>query len=209
MAYREKLDNLTAMEVLKEGLTIEPSNEIMIKLLDETQKEYEEDHNLPEDHPEKIRFNRMLDWLAKGGSNYNKIKIRYYSADYRGVHAAKDIKKGEIILYVPKEQIITLEMAFASPVGKKMYEKGLRNRLISPKHSFLSCYIMQERRKPDSFWWPYMDVLPKNFSNFPIFFEDEDKKWLEGSPFLDQIHEKIEDIKADYDLICKEAPDFA
>jgi len=29
-------------------------------------------------------------------------------------------------LYVPKKQIITLEMAFASPVGKKMYEKGLR-----------------------------------------------------------------------------------
>jgi histone-lysine N-methyltransferase SETD3 len=50
--------------------------------------------------------------------------------------------------------------------------------------------------------------LPKSFTNFPIFFTDEEKKWLEGSPFLDQIHEKIEDIKSDYDLICKEVPDF-
>jgi len=125
------------------------------------------------------------------------------------VHAARDIKKGEIILFIPKEQIITLEMAFASPIGSKMYEKGLRQRLISPKHSFLSCFIMQEKRKPDTPWQWYIDILPKNLSNFPIFFTDEDKHWLKGSPFLDQIEEKIEDIKSDYDLICKEVPAFA
>lgn len=31
---------------------------------------------------------------------------------------------------------------------------------------------------------------------------------MKGSPFLDQIAEKIEDIKADYDLICKEVPEY-
>ncbi len=29
-----------------------------------------------------------------------------------------------------------------------------------------------------------------------------------GSPFLDQIEEKLIDIKADYDLICKEVPEY-
>jgi histone-lysine N-methyltransferase SETD3 len=100
-------------------------------------------------------------------------------------------------------------MAFASPVGKKMYEKGLRQRLISPKHSFLCTFIMQERRKPESEWQIYIDILPKCYTNFPIFFTDEEKKWLQGSPFLDQIEEKLVDIKADYDTICKEVPEFA
>lgn len=68
----------------------------------------------------------MLKWLAEGGSNFDKLKIRYYTEDYRGVHAARDIKKGEVILYVPKPLIITLEMAIGSPVGKRMFEKGLR-----------------------------------------------------------------------------------
>ncbi len=102
------------------------------------------------DHPERQRFETLLKWLKEGGSEFDKLKIRYYTENYRGVHAARDIKKGETILFVPKEQIITLEMAYASPVGKKMYEKGLRQRLLSPKHSFLSCFIMQERRKPES-----------------------------------------------------------
>ena len=173
------------------------------------EEEYKEDHNIPSTHPEVQRFDRMLKWLKDGGSQFDKLKIRYYTADYRGVHAARDIRKGETILYVPKEQIITLEMAIASPVGSRMYEKGLRQRLISPKHSFLATFIMQERRKDLTIWDPYIDILPKNYTNFPIFFTEEEKKWLKGSPFLDQIHEKIEDIKSDYDLICKEVPEFA
>lgn len=114
------------MEALKEGLQRDPSNESYNKLFEELRKEVEEDNTIAEDHPEKIRFMKLLEWLKSGGSTFDKLKIRFYSEDYRGVHAARDIKKGEIILYVPKEQIITLEMAMASPVGKKMYEKGLR-----------------------------------------------------------------------------------
>ena len=78
---------------------------------------------------------------------FDKMKIRYYSTDYRGVHAAKKINKGEIILLVPLKQIITLEMAFESPIGRKMVQRKLRDRLLSPKHTFLSTYLMQERRK--------------------------------------------------------------
>lgn len=148
------------MEALKKAIELEPSNEEFRKVMDETKQEIEEDNSIPVDHPERQRFEKLLKWLKEGGSEFGKLKIRYYTADYRGVHAARDIKKGETILFVPKEQIITLEMAFASPVGKKMFEKGLRQRLISPKHSFLCTFIMQERRKPDSEWNIYIDILP-------------------------------------------------
>ena len=89
-----------------------------------------------------------------------------------------------------------------------MYEKGLRTKLISPKHSFLGSYILQEKRKNQQEFAEYLDILPKGLNDFPIFFTDSELKYLKGSPFLDQVHEKIEDIKTDYDLICKEVPDF-
>lgn len=41
-----------------------------------------------------------------------------------------------------------------------------------------------------------------------MFFSPEEKKWLEGSRFLDQIDEKIDEIQKDYDLVCLEVPDF-
>ena len=54
-----------------------------------------------------------------------------------------------------------------------------------------------------------MDILPWDNRDFPIFFSAEEKKWLEGSPFLDQVEEKIEDIEKDYKLICSEVPEYS
>ena len=127
-------------------------------------------------------FNKFVKWLKDGGAVFDKIKMRYYSPDYRGVHARSKIKKNEVFLTIPKDLIITLEMAKAAPIGSKM-EKAKVN-LLSPKHSYLSSYVLQELKKPHTKWEPYLDILPKSTNNFPIFFTPEEKKWLEGSPFL-------------------------
>jgi hypothetical protein len=88
---------------LQKALEIEPENEDCKKLFEETKTEYEEDNSIAVDHPERARFEKLLVWLKEGGSVFDKLKIRYYTADYRGVHAARDIKKGETILLIPKE----------------------------------------------------------------------------------------------------------
>ena len=80
--------------------------------------------------------------------------------------------------------------------------------MISPKHSFLGTYLLQERRKDTTPFQPYLDILPKSLRDFPIFFTDEEKEYLLGSPFLTQIHEKIEDIRVDYELLCREIPEY-
>jgi hypothetical protein len=64
--------------------------------------------------------------MQNHGADFSKLKLRYYTENYRGVHASQNIKNGETVLFVPLPLIITLEMAFKSPIGKLMYEKGLR-----------------------------------------------------------------------------------
>ncbi len=61
-------------------------------------------------------------------------------------------------------------MAFESPIGKLMMEKNLRNRLISPKHSFMATLLMQEIRKEDTPHRQYLNILPQAYDNFPIFY---------------------------------------
>lgn len=104
------------------------------------------------DHPERKRFNKMFDWLASDGAKFDKLKLRYYTEDYRGVHAAKDIQKGETILLVPRKNLLTLDMAMQSPIGSQMAARNFRQRLISPKHSFLATFLMEEVRKKDSYF---------------------------------------------------------
>ena len=196
-----------AIDLLVKANEADPENEPIKELLDFALAEAKEDDYLPVPE-EKVRFEAMFNWMKKDGAEFDKLKMRYYAPDYRGVHAARDVKKGETILYVPRKEIITLEMAMESPIGAKMKVKNHRSRLISPKHSFLATYIMQDRRKEKSYYDEYIDILPKAFDNFPIFYTMEERKWLEGSPFQQQISEKIKDIKADYKTICDEVPEY-
>ena len=124
--FCEKLQMEAAVTILKQAIAIDPENKDVNVLLKDYLNEQDEDTKLPLDHPERKKFDCMLTWMLAGGSEFDKLKIRYYSQNHRGVHASRDIKKNETILFVPKSRIITLEMAYASPIGKKMYEKGLR-----------------------------------------------------------------------------------
>jgi len=74
-------------------------------------------------------------------------------------------------------------MAMASPIGSLMAARKFRQRLISPKHSFLATLIMEEKRKENSKFMKFIDILPKGFTNFPIFYTKEERAWLDGSPF--------------------------
>ena len=97
-------------------------------------------------------------------------------------------------------------MAKAAPIGKKMVEAGLD--LLSPKHCFLTSYILQERRNVFSKWRFFLEILPKTMENFPIFFSAEEEALLEGSPFLEQVKDKRRDIEKDYETIAEVAPEL-
>ena len=64
--------------------------------------------------------------MKKEGATFPKLKMRYYAENYRGVHSLSAIKKNETILCVPLKLMITLEMAYKSPIGKLMMEKKLK-----------------------------------------------------------------------------------
>ena len=130
-----------AIESLEKAHQLDQTIPELNDLLDFAREELKEDEYIPVP-AEQVRFQTMFDWMLEGGANFDKLKMRYYAPDYRGVHASRNIKKGETILYVPKHEIITLEMAMESPIGSQMAARNFRQRLISPKHSFLATYVM-------------------------------------------------------------------
>ncbi|CAD8175344.1 unnamed protein product [Paramecium octaurelia] len=159
------------------------------------------------DQGELERQKTLLEWLKQGKAQFPKIKIECYSESYRGVNAKQKINAKELILFIPKSHMITLEMAKETPVAKKMIQ--FRLDLLSPKHSFLSTFLLQEKSRPNSFWKPYLDILPQSYPSFPIFFNNYDLDWLQGSPSLKQINDKLSDLKKDYNDICNVAPEFS
>ena len=81
-------------------------------------------------------------------------------------------------------------------------------KLLSPKHTYLSILLLEEKVNLHSRWRLYIDSLPDDHSSFPINYNIEELEMLEGSPFLYMIHEKVMDLKKDYTTILRCDPNF-
>jgi len=120
--------------------------------------------------------------MKEKGAKFDKVEIKYFYADYRGITAKEAISKEEDIIYVPKDGMITLNSAKQGVIGKKLIEKGVN--LIYPNNSMLSTYVLSEQANPKTRWAWLFKAMPKTVNNFPIFFTEAEKVLLKGSPFL-------------------------
>jgi histone-lysine N-methyltransferase SETD3 len=153
-------------------------------------------------YPLYVKFLREL---YKYNAFFPKLEIHFYTDDYRGVLAKSNILKDEIIMTIPRDCLISLENALDTTYGKKIGE-FMYNELNSPKHCLLSSFLLYEEKNPKYKY--YFDLLPKDYSNFPIFYTNKELEYLKGSPFLSQILEKKEDMKNDYNKLCEYLPDY-
>jgi protein-histidine N-methyltransferase len=159
-----------------------------------------------EANPDKDRFSNMIQWMKEGGAAHPMLYLRYYSQDYRGIHALCKIPNNSQILYVPHSHIMTSEVAKGSEIGKKIISSGCDLR---SKHSYLAAYLLQEKHTNSSFWRPYMDILPTKYRNMPIFFEQKEMDMLKGSFVHDKIYDRRMSLKQEYEAICKSVPEFS
>ena len=127
-------------------------------------------------------YDSYTKWMKGKGAQFDKIGLKYFYADYRGIVAQENISKGEDIIYVPLAGMITLKMAKQGVVGKKLMDQSVS--LIYPNNSFLSTYVLSELANPKTTWTWLFKALPKSVANFPIFFTNEERNLLTGSPFV-------------------------
>ena len=177
-------------------------NKRLKSLIDKNKKELILKSKKYKTYPLYINFLREL---YKYNSFFPKLKIHFYTDDYRGVIAKSDIVKNEIIMTIPKSCLITLENALETEYGKKI-AKFMYRELNSPKHCLLSSFLLFEEKNLKYKY--YFDLLPKDFKNFPVFYTKEELEYLKGSPFLTQILEKKKDMKNDYNKLCEYLPEY-
>ncbi|WP_224242991.1 SET domain-containing histone-lysine N-methyltransferase [Hyalangium gracile] len=129
----------------------------------------------PEVDPAVARF---LRWLEQGGSQISKVHIVTPEGGERGVLALDDIAPGETLLRIPRRHVLTVEDVRASEMGQLLDAHAQ----LDEERTYLSAFLLQEReRGEDSFWKPFLDMLPKAFPSHPFFFEEHELALLQGS----------------------------
>ena len=144
---------------------------------------------------------KLLNTLSIHNAFFPKVEIFIHSKNNRGVIAKRFITQNEIIMTVPKECILTVDIAIQSDIGKQI-SVFMNRKLNSPKHSLLSSFILYEKNKDNSQWKFYYDIFPKDFHTYPFFYNESENILLNGSKFLLKVKEKRKDIEEDYNVLC-------
>ena len=73
----------------------------------------------------------------------------------------------------------------------------------------LALFLIQERRKgEESFWKYYLKSLPPNVNSMPLFFVEEEKAMLEGSPVLRTLEKRVKEMDKDFNTLKDNIPEF-
>jgi len=121
----------------------------------------------------------------------------------RGVHTKVDVPAHTCIISIPLKCLITDLMGRTqTEAGRAVFALNANAQLSAPTLIAVVLYILEKQRDPTSFFKPYFDVLPSDWSDFPIFWSEENlTSWLKGSPLVRDVRERLRTMRADYEEI--------
>ena len=204
--YIKMFDLGKAKEVLGQIKIEDKYNKELQLIIEQEEIRNQENIKKYKQYPFYLNFMKTL---YKNGLFLNKMEISFVSESYRLCHATENIYNKDLLLRVPLESLITMDLARKSENGQYITNE-LEKKLNSPRHSLLTIFLLGEIDKGNQSKWKfYIDFLPSSYDSFPIFYKEKELEYLKGTQFLKSIENEKKSIKEDYNLLVKNIPGFA
>ncbi|KAL4237444.1 Histone-lysine N-methyltransferase setd3 [Mactra antiquata] len=131
---------------------------------------------VPEKRGDKI--SAFIEWLKSKNVDTSCVDVGEFDGYGYGLQACKDLKENESFLAIPREVMMTAQSARNTCLGPIISEDKILQVMPSV---VLALHLLCEKRTTDSYWKPYLDILPQTY-NTPLYFTPDDVKYLKGSP---------------------------
>ncbi|KAF5308840.1 hypothetical protein FQR65_LT00540 [Abscondita terminalis] len=144
-------------------------------------------------------FSSFTNWIEDNGAKFEGLKISEFPGYELGLMAERDIKQSSLIIAVPKKLMITIDVAKKSELRKLIEKDPL---LSNMSNVALTMFLLLEKFKETSFWKPYIDILPTEYSTV-LYFNLEELQELQVSPTLESALKQIKNIARQYAYFFK------
>lgn len=119
----------------------------------------------------------FLAWLLDNKIWYNDQRIEIKQSEHGyGVYALADLEEKEVIAGISKESVLSNRNASC----RELLEEESVGGGVALTISVMYELQLQEKSR----WWGYLQILPRSVS-LPIFWDEEDLKWLKGTELYD------------------------
>ncbi|KAL6052233.1 Rubisco lsmt substrate-binding protein [Balamuthia mandrillaris] len=106
-----------------------------------------------------------------------------------GLRAVRDLRRGELVMRVPKRFLLNKETALRSPLlGPVVQKEGDALDAVDPRLCLALFILYQLKHPKTAFWRPYLDILPVR-PNVPFYWSEEELRELRGSAVFSYVCE--------------------
>jgi len=141
---------------------------------------------------EEKKFDIFYNWLRNNGIKTNKLDLYFDpKTGIRGLYSIEDYIFNENLIYIPDNLLLELSKAEASRVGVKI--RRYSDKIPHYETVLMALFLIEEALKSNSFWKPFINILPNDFASFPIFYSDKELELLKGY----KLYEDIQVLKSD------------
>ncbi|KAK3716901.1 hypothetical protein QZH41_017011, partial [Actinostola sp. cb2023] len=152
-------------------------------------------------HSREDHIEAFMSWYTQHGGVAKNVKIHKFGDEGYGLIATEDIQVEENFVTVPQKLMMTLESAKKSELELgPLIEKD--HILSSMPHAAIALYVLCEKLKEDSWWKPYLDILPSSYST-SLYFTPDDLKAVQGTSTLGDAVKPYRSIARQYAYFYK------
>ncbi|KAL0829216.1 hypothetical protein ABMA28_004047 [Loxostege sticticalis] len=131
--------------------------------------------------PRRANIEKYLKWLNENEAQYEGVEISEFDGYELGLKAVKEFKEDSLILTVPTKVMMTEKNAQESELSAFIQIDPL---LQNMPNITLALFLLLEKNNPESFWKPYIDILPEKYSTI-LYFRLEELAALKPSPVFE------------------------
>ena len=158
---------------------------------------------------EAVVYARFVSWLKALGADFEDSVERgdHSCVDLGGLRLTRDVKENETVVHIPWRAVMTNSVAQTSTIGRAMLKHNPR---LNRGHNVIAAFLIQEKRDPQSFWRPYIDLLrvPSQYDKLPIFFNPAMVELLQGSYTTRLKDARMKDYQREFKEYKTNVPQF-
>jgi len=147
----------------------------------------------------RLAIARLLAWAKAGGARWDGLEFVVDADGNAAVRACRTVSPGELLLTLPRHLMLVDNALAASTTGQ------LALGLDDPRpRDALAAWLPLEAREPTSRWRAYLEALPVQLAELPMFHDASDLAPLAGTAAYAIAADDHRDVRGTYDQLSSE-----